>query len=627
MANITVSFADYLTATGANGPYNAGDTVTIADTATVLNGLTTAQIDALGTNNVDILSSTAGAVNWSASQMSHLVATAVVFDAPTVVTLVDTGANIAAMTVSDISKLKAHGVDTIDASDNAISFSIAQMNALSGTTLAGADTITLSDTQSNLQALSGSQYLTMFNRGVDVIHSQSGVLTVSTPQLSTFYAHPSMHFLASDVVTWSSTGDDIALNDPAVLAQALGTGVDLIDSTTNVLALYAAQYTSIYGVGTHFTAADAFTIYDDGSNLNNMLHISGIKAEMTTDGVDILQSYDGNTFVDAAAIAGIDGSGAVFYTDDSVTLSDTGANIDAVTIADLAGLHVDTIDATDNVVYLTEAEYSALGGVTIAANDVITLKDTAANLGALTTVHIGQLAGTFEAIKVSDGNTLTLSLAQLDALATALIAINASDTVKLSATASAIQGLTATQIGAYVTQGVDLIDASDSSAYSLTKAQIAAAIPNANFLDTITMADTGANIATLTVTQCSQLYAHGIQFIDATDNTLSLTGAQYFALGAALTSADTVTIADTATNISALTASQIAAFRRRRHHDPQRLGARRRDGLGAQRLRRPGRRHVRGHAQCGGLAQHRAVRRGARQRCVVHGPGRAHHRR
>ena len=152
------------------------------------------------------------------------------------------------------------------------------------------------------RALRDGHEVTMFNRGVEFIHSQSGVLTVSTSQLSTFYAHPSMHFQASDVVTWSSTGDDIALNDPAVLAQALGTGVDFIDSTTNVLALTAAQYTAIYGVGTHFTAADAFTIYDDGSSLNNMLHISGIKAEMTTDGVDFLQSYDGNTFVDAAAI-------------------------------------------------------------------------------------------------------------------------------------------------------------------------------------------------------------------------------------------------------------------------------------------------------------------------------------
>src|SRR5262249_28312928 len=160
------------------------------------------------------------------------------------------------MTTSDISKLKAHGVDTINASDDAISFSVAQMNALSGVTLTGADTITLSDTQSNLQALSGSQYLTMFNRGTDLIHSQSGVLTVSPSQLSTFYAHPSMHFQASDVVTWASTGDDIALNDPAVLAQALGTGVDFIDSTTNVLALTAAQYEAIYGVGTHFTVAD-----------------------------------------------------------------------------------------------------------------------------------------------------------------------------------------------------------------------------------------------------------------------------------------------------------------------------------------------------------------------------------
>src|SRR5262249_52420655 len=163
MSTITVSFAQYLSDTGTNGAYNAGDTVTISDTSTVLNGLTTAQIDALGTNNVDFLSATDSVISWNASQMTHLLATTVAFASANTVTIADTGANIAALTSAQLGQLSAHGVDRIDASDNAISFSIAQMNALGTGVLTGADVITLTDTQSNLQALSGSQYLTMFN--------------------------------------------------------------------------------------------------------------------------------------------------------------------------------------------------------------------------------------------------------------------------------------------------------------------------------------------------------------------------------------------------------------------------------------------------------------------------------
>ena len=48
-----------------------------------------------------------------------------------VVTLADTGANIAALTVAQIGALAAKGVDIIDASDNVLSLTVAQEQALS----------------------------------------------------------------------------------------------------------------------------------------------------------------------------------------------------------------------------------------------------------------------------------------------------------------------------------------------------------------------------------------------------------------------------------------------------------------------------------------------------------------
>ena len=81
---------------------------------------------------------------------------------------------------------------------------------------------------------------------------------------------------------------------------------------------------------------------------------------------------------------------------DTVTLADTGANIAALSAAQIsafAGLNIDTIDSTTNALSLTVAQYQALGGVTLTAADVVTLTDTAANIQGLSAAQIGALAG------------------------------------------------------------------------------------------------------------------------------------------------------------------------------------------------------------------------------------------
>ncbi len=67
---------------------------------------------------------------------------------------------------------------------------------------------------------------------------------------------------------------------------------------------------------------------------------------------------------------------------DIVTLADTGANLATLTqaqIGALAGSGVDRLDATNNALSLTLAQYLALGAVTISSNDVLTIVGTAAN--------------------------------------------------------------------------------------------------------------------------------------------------------------------------------------------------------------------------------------------------------
>jgi hypothetical protein len=92
----------------------------------------------------------------------------------------------------------------------------------------------------------------------------------------------------------------------------------------------------------------------------------------------------------------------------------------------------------------------------------------------------------------------------------------------------------------------------------------------------VTVADIGANLATLTSTQIKGMTAKGVDRIDSTDNALPLTVARYKTLGTvALMSSDVVTLADTGANIGALLPADLAALAagvHRRHDPPPWLG-------------------------------------------------------
>ncbi|WP_218037701.1 hypothetical protein, partial [Reyranella soli] len=176
-------------------------------------------------------------------------------------------------------------------------------------------------------------------------------------------------------------------------------------------------------------------------------------------------------------------------------LADTGATLAGLSATDIGGLAakgIDRIDATDNVLTLSVAQYLALGTVTLTAADTVTLADVEANFAVLSAAQFGALAGKGVDRLDSTDNVLTLSAAQYLALGTV----------------------------------------------TLTAA------------DVVTLADTGVNLATLSAAQFGALAGKGIDSIDATDNVLSLNLARYNVLGAVLlTATDVVTLADTGANL------------------------------------------------------------------------------
>ena len=132
------------------------------------------------------------------------------------------------------------------------------------------------------------------------------------------------------------------------------------------------------------------------------------------------------------------GLGTVALTQaDNVTLAGSGANLATLTpaeIATLAGSGVDRIDATNNALSLSVAGWRALGAVALTPADLVTIADIGANLAGLSSAEIGTLAGSgIDRLDATD-NALSLTLAQYSALGT--VATASTDVIAIAGTAA-----------------------------------------------------------------------------------------------------------------------------------------------------------------------------------------------
>src|SRR5213078_4676678 len=93
-------------------------------------------------------------------------------------TLGDSGANLAALSTVSIGALAGKGVDRIDATDNALSLSVAQALALGMVGLTAADVVTLADTGAHLKALSAAQ-IAVLAKCIDIVDASDNALTLS----------------------------------------------------------------------------------------------------------------------------------------------------------------------------------------------------------------------------------------------------------------------------------------------------------------------------------------------------------------------------------------------------------------------------------------------------------------
>jgi Ca2+-binding RTX toxin-like protein len=591
----------------------AGDVVTLTDTGANLAGLTAVQIGALSTKGVDRFDATDNVLALKVDQAVALGS--ITLTAADVVTLTDTGAALATLTGAQLGALATKGVDRIDATDNALSLNVSQAVALGTIALTAADVVTLADTGAAIATLTGTQIATLATKGVDIIDASDNTLTLDAGRALAL-AQSTIALTVADLVTVADTGAVMTGLTAAQITSLATKGFDQLSATSGSFELTRTKFLALGAM----TLSGADVVLVTAAGQIALLTAAEITAFGTKGGDRIDSSNDilSLTVAQAQALA----QGPVTLTAaDLVTLTDTGAAIATLTSAEIAALAVkglDRINATDNVLSLTVSQASALGTIGLTAADVVTLSDTGAAIAALTGAQIAALATSgIDTINASD-NALTLDVGRALALAQSTIVLTAADLNTVADTGAAMTGLTAAQITSFAAKGFDQLSATSGS-FELTRAKFLALgamtlsgadvvlattvgqiplftaaeitafgtkggdrIDSSNdaltltviqaqalaqgpvtltAADLVALADTGAAIAGLSAAQIAALAVKGLDRINATDDVLSLTVAQYQALGTvSLVAADVVTLADTGAAIAALSASAIAAL-------------------------------------------------------------------
>src|SRR5262249_30818116 len=162
--------------------------------------------------------------------------------------------SLGALSPTDIAALGAAGIDRIDSTNNTFALTIAQYKALGAVALTAADVVTLADMGTNLASLSAAMIAALAGKAVDRLDATDNVLSLT---LSQYQALGTVALTAADTVTLTISSSGFAGLSTAALAALAGNGIDRIDLTNGVLTLNVAQYLALGPVV--FAAGDTVT--------------------------------------------------------------------------------------------------------------------------------------------------------------------------------------------------------------------------------------------------------------------------------------------------------------------------------------------------------------------------------
>lgn len=502
--------------TASSVAFAASDDVTLSDAGSAISALS-GGIGLLGAKGVDVIDATDNALTLTADQFSSLGT--VSLTAGDNVVVADTGANLATL---DFAALAAGLVDSINATDNMLSLTVAQYNSLSGVALTGSDVVTLGDTGANISALSPAALSALAGNLIDTIDASDDVLTLSADQLN---ALGSVTLTAGDTVTLLDTPTVLEGLSGAVLGQMAEAGIDIIDSTTDLLHADANQVAAMVSDnGIIYAADDTVVLVDSSGNIQSAL--TGAYGDLAAENVDVIDLIDDAITLSASELLSLNGVGFA-NSDTGVVAGDTQANLEALSTTNLAALAaagVDRLDASDtNAVNFTAAQYSAMGAITFTAGDTVVVTGTGAALAAL---DVSSFDGHHvDRIDASD-DVLTLSLSQVNSLGSTQL--TGADVVTVTGASSDLEALTVGQISVLGGAGVDVIDATDDE-LSLSVDQVAAVLAHGmsfTAADTVTLTGASTDVLSQFGADFSQLLDIKVDIIDLSDNAIDLTTSQ-----------------------------------------------------------------------------------------------------
>lgn len=479
--------------------------------------------------------------------------------------IVDTGAAIAALSAQELGALKTNGVVSLNATDNNLSLTHAQITAIGDVTFDVGDRVKLNDSSGVITGLTEQQVRHLDTIGVDIIGATNHDLHFPEGMLSVL-ASTSLRFEDSDLVTLDAD-NKLDLDATQVLSLA-GKGLDVIDVATGGTGIDIDEALVLVDTPIQVTNDDIFHVIGSSLVLDKLQ--PSVIAKLVAKGVDEFRSVDRQltwSFEQVMAMGA-----AAFSAPDTVTMTLGLAELNAQTDAQIAALKAKNIDAL--ALNLSLSQLAGLTGVEIAAIkargvDSFILKDTGAVIASLDPARIADLiAKGIEKIDASD-NKLDLTVAQFRALSAVQFA-NGEDLVNVADSISALSGMSPAEVGSAGRKGVakvikdsganfsalspdqllslmaklgtTKIDVSDG-AISLSLAQYAFLSPVLERSDIVTLAASGAEIGSLSAAALAGYAAGGVDILDATNNAFTFTNAQYNALGTMrLSASDVVTI-------------------------------------------------------------------------------------
>ncbi len=389
----------------ANGGirFAADELVHLADSASVLSGLTSgdiANLASVGVSKVVV----AQAFALTTAQFAAFAQQNVRVEVPTNATLSlrDTGANFAALETGQIGKLASFGITALDATDNKVMLSIGSIEAyrVAGARFASDDRVVLSVTTASLAAVSGNHLLGAYIFGTAAITTAETILDLS-------------------VATAEKVRSSHLPLDTGFIAR-------IADTAANLLGTAYASLSTYLAIG-----IDVVRLADTGSAISGLSTAN--VAALYNKGASEVDITDGAVTLGLALAKEFAARQIVFESADTVSVIASSATFSDPYAHDLNGfraINIDRIDASDNTLTLTLA----------AARTYVSF-------------GIGFTASDAVSVKMGYAEAQTLVKATGDALHAAGV-----DRIEIEMSATELASLTFNQLKALVTAGVDGIN-------------------------------------------------------------------------------------------------------------------------------------------------------------------------